>query len=745
MTRFALLLLALPALAHALSSPDGQLKVDVSVNAQQQLVYTVQRAGQPVLLPSRLGLVLEEGDLASGLKLLSTSPVTVHRERYTLYSGKRSQVAVQANEQRFTLANAAGQQLVLTLRAANDGLALRYTVDGPGRKRFKSEATSFAFAPDARAWLQPMSVAKTGWKRTNPSYEEHYLADIPVGTAAPSHAGWVFPALFRTGATWVAVTEAGMDGRFHASRLAADSTGCSYRVDGPEPSEVFTDGALLAETDGPMTTPWRVLAVGPLKAVMESTLGTDLAAPAVPVDRRVLKPGAAAWSWALLKDDATVFDVQRRFIDYAADMRWPYVLVDADWDRKIGDAKMQQLADIARGKGVGLLAWYNSSGAWNDTPYTPKSALLTPADRQREYARMKAIGVKGLKVDFFGGDGASMQAYYVDLLKETAAQGLLLLSQGQVGQLHTAPDRPHRRAVLHEFEAAHLALGVAQLDDAARLGHTGQFALGRAQGGLHDGSHLPALARQRQRGADLRFRRRGLGERRFEAEDELAVVFTEPAHALALAGVEEQMPLVPVAQLRAALHAAHHGKALAHPAAGGAELQRRVVVEDLGALADAGEGVAVAQQRAAAEAADGAGRGRRSELDRRAAVGAGGAVGAGLTTDGHGDGEEQAQFLAEKVANLRIFEDEQGKTNLSILDVKGEAIVVSQFTLYANAQKGRRPSFIEAALPEVAEPLVNRFVELLRGHGVATQTGKFGNHMAVESHNDGPVTIWLEK
>lgn len=112
---------------------------------------------------------------------------------------------------------------------------------------------------------------------------------------------------------------------------------------------------------------------------------------------------------------------------------------------------------------------------------------------------------------------------------------------------------------------------------------------------------------------------------------------------------------------------------------------------------------------------------------------------------GHGDGEEQVSFLAEKVANLRIFEDDQGKTNLSILDVKGEAIVVSQFTLYADARKGRRPSFTDAALPEVAEPLVDRFVELLRGHGVPTQTGKFGNHMLVEIHNDGPVTIWLEK
>ena len=112
---------------------------------------------------------------------------------------------------------------------------------------------------------------------------------------------------------------------------------------------------------------------------------------------------------------------------------------------------------------------------------------------------------------------------------------------------------------------------------------------------------------------------------------------------------------------------------------------------------------------------------------------------------GHDDGEEQVRFLADKVANLRIFEDEYGKTNLSILDVTGEAIVVSQFTLYANTQKGRRPSFIEAALPEVAEPLVERFVELLRGHGVPTQTGKFGADMKVEIHNDGPVTIWLEK
>jgi D-tyrosyl-tRNA(Tyr) deacylase len=112
---------------------------------------------------------------------------------------------------------------------------------------------------------------------------------------------------------------------------------------------------------------------------------------------------------------------------------------------------------------------------------------------------------------------------------------------------------------------------------------------------------------------------------------------------------------------------------------------------------------------------------------------------------GHGDGEEQAAFLAEKIATLRIFQDEAGKFNRSLLDVGGSALVVSQFTLYADTRKGRRPSFTDAALPEVAAPLVERFASLLRQQGVHVETGVFGAHMQVEIHNDGPVTIFLEK
>lgn len=109
------------------------------------------------------------------------------------------------------------------------------------------------------------------------------------------------------------------------------------------------------------------------------------------------------------------------------------------------------------------------------------------------------------------------------------------------------------------------------------------------------------------------------------------------------------------------------------------------------------------------------------------------------------DGHEQIGYLAEKIVHLRIFEDEQGKLNRSLLDVQGQAIVVSQFTLYADTRKGRRPSFTDAALPELAEPLVKAFAERLHQLGVPTQTGLFGAHMLVEIANDGPVTILLER
>ncbi|MFN2148790.1 MAG: D-aminoacyl-tRNA deacylase [Anaerolineales bacterium] len=124
------------------------------------------------------------------------------------------------------------------------------------------------------------------------------------------------------------------------------------------------------------------------------------------------------------------------------------------------------------------------------------------------------------------------------------------------------------------------------------------------------------------------------------------------------------------------------------------------------------------------------------------------AIGRGLVIllgVGQGDRKEQALWLADKIAGLRVFEDMEGKTNLSIQDVAGEALVVSQFTLYADTRKGRRPSFTDAADPDLAREMLAAFIERLQGHDLSVREGIFGAHMLVEIENDGPVTIWLER
>jgi alpha-glucosidase len=454
-TTFAVLVTACAASAFAaptLSSPDRHISLEVSVTPQQTLAWSLRRDGKPVILSSSLGLQIEGADLASGLRIASVSPTRAISDRYTMAIGKKKQISYAANEQVYTIENARKQKMDVVFRLSNDGFAFRYIVAEPSlpTKKFVAESTSFALPADAKAWLQPMQIAQTGWKNTNPAYEEHYQREIAVGTPSPSSAGWVFPALFKAGDTWVALSEAGMDGSFHASRLKADSTGGEYWLGVPMAPEIYPNGALLAETTGTLTSPWRIGAVGKLATVMESTLGTDLAAPAIAFDRALLKPGHAAWSWALLKDDATVYGVQKQFIDYAADMHWNYMLIDADWDRKIGYDKLRELTTYGASKNVGVLVWYNSSGPWNGTEYSPKGALMTHEQRVKEFARLRDIGVKGVKIDFFAGDGKSMIAYYVDILKDAADAGLLVNFHGATlprGWARTYPNLMSAEAV----------------------------------------------------------------------------------------------------------------------------------------------------------------------------------------------------------------------------------------------------------------------------------------------------------
>lgn len=424
-----------------LTSPDGRLRVRFHAGSDNSLHYEVLRDGQAVVLPSPLGLDLANAKWRVQLLLQPCSRPVDGRERYPLI-GKKRQVDSPYRAMRCVVTNAKDQPMTLEWRAFNDGVAFRYVVSlpEPRSKVFMDEYTGLRLRPDTRAFLQPMQPWHTGWKGTNPAYEEHYAIDTPVGQPARLGVGWAFPALFRSGDTWIAVTEAGMDGSFHASRLwpdndfdrsfqAAPASG-GYQFGWPRVGETGGGTQRLAEADGRMTTPWRVIAIGDLPTLMQSTLGTDLAAPAVTFPAAKLKPGPASWSWALLKDEGTVFEVQKRYIDYAADMHWPYTLIDADWDRKIGWPRIQELAAYGRRKGVGLWLWYNSSGEWNDTEYTPKGALIDPAQRRAEFRKLAAAGIKGVKIDFFGGDGQSVIRYYVDILEDAAQAGLLVNFHG---------------------------------------------------------------------------------------------------------------------------------------------------------------------------------------------------------------------------------------------------------------------------------------------------------------------------
>jgi hypothetical protein len=413
------------------TSPDGRLVASFRIDAEGRPLYSIRRDGKTVLAESRLGLVREDGDFSRGLALVSASGPEAVRDRYEILTAKRRRNDYRANRRVYSLKGSAGR-LDITFQVSDDGLAYRYTFPERSKQthRLQSEATSFRLPAGARAWMQPMQRAKTGFGRSNPAYEEFYLKDVPVGTPSPSGVGWVYPALFRTDDTWLLISEVGVSRRYCGTRLLPGERREEYRVGFPDPRESILNGPVNPEGELPWTTPWRIVVVGSLKTIAESNLGNDVAEKAAVKLPHAPEPGKAAWSWPLMGDPSANYETQRQFIDYAADMKWKYVLIDALWDVQIGYEKAKELVDYARTKDVSILLWYNSRGDWNETPQTPRDRLITHDRRIEEFERLKAMGVAGLKIDFFGADGQSAMAYYEDIMEDAAPYGLLLNFHG---------------------------------------------------------------------------------------------------------------------------------------------------------------------------------------------------------------------------------------------------------------------------------------------------------------------------
>lgn len=415
------------------ASPNGQLVASVRVNEDGAPRYVIERGRKPVLQESKLGLVRDDADFTRGLQVVSVSSSESVIDRYELLTSKRRINEYRANRQTMSLQTAEGRKLDIIFQVSNDGVAFRYRFPETSSRvhRLSEEISSFNFLPGTRTWLQPIAAAKTGFAETNPSYEEIYEREGLLGTPSPTGAGWVYPALFRSGETWLLISESALGRTYAGTRLRNEWRSTEYQVGFPDKLEHFRGGPVNPESTLPWVTPWRLIVVGDLKTIVESTLGTDLAdKPASDAKVPGPGPGKASWSWPLLGDDQTTYETQKRFIDYAASMGWTYTLVDSMWDSQIGDAKLKELVDYARGKGVHILVWYNSAGDWNTAPQTPRGLLLTRESRQQQFARVKALGVVGLKVDFLPGDGQSAIAYYHDILEDAGRAGLLMNFHG---------------------------------------------------------------------------------------------------------------------------------------------------------------------------------------------------------------------------------------------------------------------------------------------------------------------------
>lgn len=413
--------------AQTVSSPDQKIKVSFQL-VHNQPIYKIFYQGKEVLGASALGLQENGIDFHRHLNLLKASNITSIEDNYTLHNAKKSHIHYKANQRSFNLRNPQNKKISIIFNVSNDGVAFRYFLpEHQENLLISKEYTSFSFKPETSGFLQHKAKAQSGWCHTNPSYEENYQQNIPVGTF--SKTGWVYPALFHYQNIWMLITEANMDGTYCGTHLMNDSLSTDYKIAFPEPVEVFTNQGYLPKDV--TYSPWRIITIGSLKTIAESTLGTDLAAAAkVNIDPKFIKPGKSSWSWIMSKDDSITYTEQIRYIDFAAKMKWQYCLIDADWDTKIGYDKIKLLADYAAKKNVGLNLWYNSSGDWNTTVYHPKSRLLTHQQREKEFARLSEMGIKGIKVDFFNGDGQSMIAYYIGILNDAAKYHLLVNFHG---------------------------------------------------------------------------------------------------------------------------------------------------------------------------------------------------------------------------------------------------------------------------------------------------------------------------
>lgn len=411
-------------------SPDGKLKLNVAIENGQP-VYMVSYNNKVMLENSPLGLVTNEGDFTKNMSFLNDSTGIV-RKRYELDKIKQSLVNYEANMLEFTIENVDKKQLSIVFQLSNNDIAFRYELPIWGETMacvVEKEMTGFKFPSKTTTFLSPMMESMGGFARTAPSYESSYTADVPMDTNT-AQGGYVFPGLFKVDDNgWVLLSETGVSSQYYASHLSKYKDGV-YTVDHPDMKTNNGFGSTGAQVALPGVTPWRTITVGEtLKPIVETTIPYSVVDPLYEASQDY-KYGKGTWSWIVWQDNSMNYDDQVKYIDLAAAMHFEYILIDAWWDKNIGYDKMEKLIKYAKSKGVDVFLWYNSNGGVNDAFMTPKDKMNRSIARKKEMKWLKKVGVKGLKVDFFGGDKQETMRLYEDILSDANEFGLMIIFHG---------------------------------------------------------------------------------------------------------------------------------------------------------------------------------------------------------------------------------------------------------------------------------------------------------------------------
>lgn len=413
-------------------SPDRHIQLKVLLTDGKP-VYSVSYKGKTMLENSPLGLQTNEGDFSSGMKLLDKSESNVDK-RYSQDRIKTAQIHYVANTLILTLENSSQKKISIEFQVSNNNIAFRYKLPSWGETLacvVEKESTGFRFPADATTFLSTMMAPNSGWSRTAPSYETPYVADAPLRKAKGATEGYIFPGLFRIGNNgWVLISETGVSSLYCASHLSELSDDGVYSVEYPNPKQNNGFGSSGAAISLPGTTPWRTITVGDnLKPIVETTIPFDLVEPLYEPSQKY-KYGRGTWSWILWQDNSMNYEDQIKFIDLADALEYEYILIDALWDTNIGKDRMRELVKYAQSKGVDVFLWYNSNGGFNDAPQGPRNKMNTSIERKKEMKWLQELGVKGLKVDFFGGDKQETMRLYEDILSDANDYGLMIIFHG---------------------------------------------------------------------------------------------------------------------------------------------------------------------------------------------------------------------------------------------------------------------------------------------------------------------------